>query len=115
MGKLRDQMEQDLRIRRYSKKTRTEYVRCVANFVRHFNKSPDQMGEKEIRSFVVHLVEERKVSPSVQKMHISRPQVLLFKHPQTASSCSTPSLSEGSQAVARCIEPPGSPRCLAQR
>jgi len=71
MGKLRDQMEQDLRIRRYSKKTRTEYVRCVANFVRHFNKSPDQMGEEEIRSFLVHLVEERKVSPSVQKMHLA--------------------------------------------
>ena len=71
MGKLRDQMEEDLKIRRYSKKTRTEYVRCVANFVRHFKKSPDQMGETEIRSFMVHLVEERKVSPSVQKMHIA--------------------------------------------
>ena len=71
MGKLRDQMEEDLRIRRYSKKTRTEYVRCAANFVRYFMKSPDQMGEKEIRTFLVHLVEERKVSASVQKMHIA--------------------------------------------
>lgn len=71
MGKLRDQMEEDLSINRYSKKTRTEYVRCVANFVRHFHQSPDQMGEMEVRSFLVHLVEERKVSPSVQKMHIA--------------------------------------------
>jgi len=29
------------------------------------------MGEEEIRSFLVHLVEERKVSPSVQKMHVA--------------------------------------------
>lgn len=91
MGKLREQMEEDLKIRRYSKKTRTEYVRCVANFVRHFNQSPDQMGETEIRSFLVHLVEVRKVSPSVQKMHIAalkffysntlkRPQVVQYLH-----------------------------------
>lgn len=71
MGKLREQMEQELRIRRYSKKTQSEYVRCVANFVRFFNTSPDQMGEDQIRSFLTHLVEERKVSPSVQKMHIA--------------------------------------------
>jgi hypothetical protein len=36
MGKLREQTEEDLRLRRYSKKTRNENVRCVANFVRHF-------------------------------------------------------------------------------
>lgn len=71
MGKLRDQMEEDLRIRRYSKKTRTEYVRCMANFVSYFKISPDQMGEAQIRAFLVHLVDERKVSPSVQKMHIA--------------------------------------------
>ena len=69
MGKLRDQMETDLRLMRYSKKTQTEYLRCMVNFTKFFMCSPDQMGEPEIRTFLVHLVEERKVSPSVQKMH----------------------------------------------
>jgi integrase/recombinase XerD len=71
MGKLHDQMDQDLRTRRYSKNTRTEYIRCVANFVRHFMKSPDRMGQMEVRFFLAHLVEERKVPPSVQKMHVA--------------------------------------------
>lgn len=91
MGKLREQMEKELMVRRYSKKTQTEYVRCVANFVRFFNTSPDRMGEEQIRSFLTHLVLERKVSPSVQKMHIAalkffysntlnRPQVVEHIH-----------------------------------
>ena len=71
MGRLRDQMEQDLRLRRYSKKTSTEYIRCMVNFTKHFMISPDQLGENEIRSFLLHLVDEKKVSPSVQKMHIA--------------------------------------------
>jgi integrase/recombinase XerD len=71
MGRLRDQMEQDLRLRRYSKKTSTEYIRCMVNFTKHFMISPEQLGETEIRSFLIHLVEQRKVSPSVQKMHIA--------------------------------------------
>lgn len=71
MGKLRDQMEMDLRLRRYSKRTRTEYLRCMHNFTKFFMRSPDQMGEKEIRTFLVHLVEEQKVSASVQKMYIA--------------------------------------------
>lgn len=71
MGILRDRMETDLRVRRYSKKTRTEYVRCMVNFTKFFRRSPDQMGEQEIRTFLAHLVEERKVSAAVQKMHIA--------------------------------------------
>jgi len=71
MGRLRDQMEQDLRLRRYSKKTSTEYIRCMVNFTKYFMISPDQLGEREIRSFLLHLVDEKKVSPSVQKMHIA--------------------------------------------
>ena len=71
MGKLRDQMLADLELRNYSHKTRGEYVRCACNFAKHFWRSPDLMGEDEIRRFLLHLVRVRKVSPSVQKMHVA--------------------------------------------
>jgi integrase/recombinase XerD len=71
MGKLRNQMESNLKLRRYSKRTWQEYVRCMLQFTKFFMRSPDQLGEPEIRSYLIHLVEERKVSASLQKMYIA--------------------------------------------
>jgi hypothetical protein len=71
MGKLRDQMIADLRLRNYASKTEQEYVRCASKFAEHFMRSPEEMGYDEIREFLLHLIEVRKVSPSVHKMHVA--------------------------------------------
>jgi site-specific recombinase XerD len=71
MGKLREKMLSDLELRNYSVKTRAEYIRCAARFAAHFWLSPKEMGEDEIRRFLVHLVRVRQVSPSVLKMHVA--------------------------------------------
>jgi site-specific recombinase XerD len=71
MGKLRDQMLADLQLRNYSIKTQTEYIRCAGDFAEHFGRSPDRMGEEEIRIFLIYLVRARNVSPSVLKMHVA--------------------------------------------
>jgi len=71
MGKLRDQMVSDLLLRNYSPKTLQAYTGCMLRFVKHFHRSPDLMGESEIREFLLHLVEERKASPSLRKMFVA--------------------------------------------
>ena len=71
MGKLREQMVADLRLRNYASKTEQEYVRCASKFVEHFMRSPEEMGYDEIREFLLHLIEVRKVSPSVHKMYVA--------------------------------------------
>jgi integrase/recombinase XerD len=71
MGKLRDQMESDLKLRRYSKSTTKEYLRCMINFTKFFMRTPEELGEPEIRTFLLHLVEKRKISASMQKMYIA--------------------------------------------
>ena len=43
MGRFRDRMDEDLRIRGYSGNTRECYLRCVRHFVRHFMRPPDQL------------------------------------------------------------------------
>jgi site-specific recombinase XerD len=58
-------MLEDLRVRNYSPHTQHRYIECVANFAKHFGKSPDQLGPKEIRSFQVHLVDKRNCSWTV--------------------------------------------------
>jgi len=64
MTLLKQRMLEDLRIRNYSQSTVECYVRAVADFARHFDKSPDQLGEEEIRSWQLHLLNEKKVKLS---------------------------------------------------
>jgi len=62
MGQLRDRMEADLDLGGYSPCTRKIYVLYAAQFAKHFHRSPDDMGENEIKAFLLHLVEVRQVS-----------------------------------------------------
>jgi site-specific recombinase XerD len=65
MGKLRDQMEMDMRLRRFSPKTITCYLACMKGVAKHFRKSPAELGDEEIRAYLHYLMEERKASQSV--------------------------------------------------
>lgn len=64
MTSLRQRMLEDLRIRNYAPGTVKCYVRLVAEFAKHFNKPPDQLGSEEIRSWQLHLLNERRVKLS---------------------------------------------------
>jgi len=55
-------MIEDLRIRNYSEKTVKVYVRCVALFAKYFHRSPEELGQDEIRKYQRYLVEEKKSS-----------------------------------------------------
>ncbi|MBI4652334.1 phage integrase N-terminal SAM-like domain-containing protein [Candidatus Desantisbacteria bacterium] len=62
MGKLREQMERDLAIKRFSQKTQKTYLACVRNFAGYFNKSPDLMGREEVKKYLQFLIEEKNYS-----------------------------------------------------
>lgn len=62
MTPLRQRMLEDLRVRNYSPRTQAIYIQHVARFAGHFGRSPDQLGKEEIRSYLVQLVEARRVS-----------------------------------------------------
>jgi len=71
MGQLRDRMDGDLRLRGLSEMTRTEYLRCAAHFAAYYRVSPGQLGAEDVRSYLLHLVEEQHFSPSNMKIHIA--------------------------------------------
>jgi integrase/recombinase XerD len=62
MTTLRQRMIDDLKVRNRSARTIQSYIAQVANFARHFGKSPELLGPEEIRQYQVYLVEERRVS-----------------------------------------------------
>ncbi len=62
MGIIRDRMEADLKIGGYSQNTQNIYLLYARSFAAHFMRSPEKMGADEVRRFLLHLVEKRKVS-----------------------------------------------------
>ena len=69
MGELKRRMEEDLKLRGRSESTRETYLGCAAAFVRHYRRSPTEMGREEIRDFLLHLVEDLKRSPSTYNVY----------------------------------------------
>jgi len=64
MTPLRQRMLEDLQIRNYAPSTVECYIRSVAEFAKHFKKSPEHLGPEEIRSWQLYLIREKQVSQS---------------------------------------------------
>jgi len=71
MGQLRDKMVSDFELANYSPNTAQEYLWCVQRFVRHFMRSPAELGEPEVRGFLLHLLKVQRMSPARIKMYIA--------------------------------------------
>lgn len=93
MGKLHDQMEGDLILKAYSPHTKRAYLRCVQQFVRHYMRSPEEMGETEVRNFLLYLVRDRQASPATQDMYVNALKFLYtitLKRPEAVKGISHP-------------------------
>jgi len=64
MTPLRKRMLEDLQIRNYSPHTVSAYIRSVAEFAKHFGKSPELLGPEQIREYQLYLSKEKGVSLS---------------------------------------------------
>jgi integrase/recombinase XerD len=64
MTPLRQRMQHDMQIRNLADNTQQSYLLQVSSFARHFRRSPEVLGPEEIRAWLIHLREERKLAPS---------------------------------------------------
>lgn len=62
MTHLRKVMLEELERRNYSDRTARGYISAVADFAKHFGKSPDQLGPDELRSYQAYLLKKRKLA-----------------------------------------------------
>jgi site-specific recombinase XerD len=71
MGAIREKMKADLDLRRFAETTKKEYLRRAQNFVAHYRRPPTELGVAEIRGFLTHLVQERKVGAATHHMYVA--------------------------------------------
>lgn len=71
MGQLHSRMESDLVLKRLAKGTRYNYLRAARGLAKHFMRSPEELGEAEIREYLHHLVLVEGASVSAQKMALA--------------------------------------------
>jgi site-specific recombinase XerD len=64
MGELRDRMIADMRVRNLAPRTIESYLAAVTGLARHYMKRPDGLSDEEIRRYLLHVRDERRLSPS---------------------------------------------------
>ena len=64
MSPLRRRMIEDMQIRNLTANTQRVYVAQVVRLACHFRKSPELLGPAEIRTYLIHLTQERRLAAS---------------------------------------------------
>jgi site-specific recombinase XerD len=62
MSELRTRMHNDLLLRGMSTRTREAYIGTVARLARHYGRSPDRISEREVQAYLLHLIQDEKLS-----------------------------------------------------
>jgi site-specific recombinase XerD len=71
MSTLREKMLSDLQLRGITPRTQKKYLREVRDLANYFKKSPEELGEEEIKKYLVHLLEDRKLSTGTYKNYVA--------------------------------------------
>jgi integrase/recombinase XerD len=70
MTPLRRRMIEDMRLHDLAPKTERAYVDAVAALARHYGRSPELLGEEDLRQYFLYLVEERQLAKATVRQHL---------------------------------------------
>ena len=71
MGTLRDQMLMDLQLSGAKPRTQDAYLREVKNLAKYFKRSPAELGEAELKEYLLHLMKERHLSEGTFRFYVA--------------------------------------------
>jgi site-specific recombinase XerD len=64
-------MAADLELRGLASTTKKEYLQRAHNFVAYYRRPPRELGEAEVREFLLYLVNEKKAGSATQHMYVA--------------------------------------------
>jgi integrase/recombinase XerD len=62
MATLKQRMKEDLQLRGLSERTQKTYLYQVTRFARHYMKLPDKLGERQVKEYLLYLLNEQHAS-----------------------------------------------------
>lgn len=71
MGATRDKMQADLELRAFASTTKKEYLRRAHNFVAYHGRPPMELGEQEVREFLLYVVSKGKAGSATHHMYVA--------------------------------------------
>ena len=71
MGKLRDLMLVDLQLNGAKPRTQKTYLREVENLAKYFNRSPEELGEAELKEYMLYLINKRHLSEGTFRFYVA--------------------------------------------
>jgi integrase len=63
-------MEEDLQLAGFSERTQKSYLGAVRGLTKHYKRPPDTLSEEDIRSFFLHLINERHSAKSTVTIYL---------------------------------------------
>lgn len=69
MDTVREKMLAELQLRGITPRTQTAYLREIAKLEKYFKKSPEELGEEEVKEYLVHMLENRGLSSGTYKYY----------------------------------------------
>ncbi len=98
---MRDRMVREMGLRRFASGTQELYLRAVEGLARHWGRSPEELGEEEVKGYLYHLMTERRLGWGTVNVITSG---IRFLYTQTL----------GREDVSRSIPPRRTPRRLPE-
>ena len=95
MGRIRERMEADLALKGFARTTSKDYTLRARHFVEYFGRSPEVLGEDEVRQFLLHLVNDRGVRPTTHRMYVAALKFLFgvtLKRPDVVAAIPWPKI-----------------------
>ena len=71
MGTLRDQMLMDLQLSGAKPRTQAAYLREVENLAKYFKRSPAELGEAELKKYMLYMINERHLSEGTFRFYVA--------------------------------------------
>ena len=71
MSDLRTRMDNDMIVRGKAEATRESYLAAVTALAKFYRRSPDQLTDRQVQAYLLHLLKERKLSFSTCNIAIS--------------------------------------------
>jgi len=71
MSELSERMTRDMQLRRLSERTQESYLLGVRSLAKHYKRSPDQLTDREVQDYILHLLNVRKLAWSTCNLRVS--------------------------------------------